>query len=894
MSQASQIPSTNILRGSGNDPYEYKRENGVWKTKRKGTDRWRDASEYSKQIEDKIASGNIYGKNSDSVIPKKSIDSSKGYSSLSRQGNPRRPTPLTNNGFDYLNPTVGTRTPITNNIPTYGSNNPTALSYLENVPQNVIAPYNSNMQGTPINKQSISDLRGETESRMMGLLKMTPEEATNYDASFKKLSPTVKNNPSYLKILDSEKNQLSSKISKLTSEINNLKVGSSTTDWQRKTRKPKEEELQKLQKQLAEVENIYKAKEKQFSTSPNNKGVSRVKWNETDPTLFGKPVNKKLSKALNIMGLYKYGGAVPKFQFGGSVNDQHAVPIFSSNLEDFGLTELQTEKDEVAFMPDGSIVDVKAKELHKNQDKDNVSDIMQSGTYVFSNDPKMKFGVKSKIGGVELGDMKLGKSVFKYVENEITPGPEDIMLKDMFFNSSKKELTTADIAKNIKKNLPIVDMKNDYFADRAIAENKDQRVEYLSILKAFNEFKKPKPRTPKLEAQYGMPIQPTQNGLDGVMGYGDKQMDPFKRMDNNMLSMFNFKQPPLPSIPKMYENGGEIEQAQFGWLADGIDAIGGWSNRARREQEQKNKVLGREAQGYRDQLQQGVDRSGALGVGTNMATYAASLNVPLQKYDDQSEQMAMYNAAANRASQRLEASKYTASQGIGGASSLARYSNPTNYGDYLSKVQSQSDGNIGKINQAMADLDMQRANANVGFVSTRNAGRNQSLNTRDTQLYNANVTGIGNVGKSLQESTYNSADARYRLGNEKMAYDAYLEDKALAAKQAKQQQIRGYANEIGGLGLAYATGGFGGGKLFDKDNVDVDINNLTPATNNYSQLQSSMQNSMNQLLQNRANNVNPIQPIPPILDRSGSNNGSFMNRNANNWNYNFFDPNTWK
>lgn len=533
-----------------------------------------------------------------------------------------------------------------------------------------------------------------------------------------------------------------------------------------------------------------------------------------DSPLYANPAyNPGAARAFHVIPK-QYGGYVPKFQYGGSVNDQHAIPVFSSNLEDFGLTELQTEKDEIAYMPDGSLPDVKAKKLHKHQDNHDVTDIMQSGTYIFSNDPKMKFSIKSKIGGVELGDMKLGRSVFKYVENEISEGPKDIMLKDMFFNNSKKELTTAEIAKNIKKNLPIVDMKNDYFADRAIEENKDQRMEYLSILKAFNEYKKPKQRNiPK--AQYGMPIQYSQNGLDGVMGYGDKQMDPFKRLDNNIISMFNYKQPELPSLPKPYQTGGMIPQAQFGFIADGIDYLGGWSRRAQERQERKNKILAAEAQSYRDQLQQGVDRSGTIGIGTNMATYAASLNVPLQRYDDQSEAMSAYNAAANRAVQRLEASKYTASQGIGAASSLARYSNSTNYGDYLAKAQAQSDSNIGKINQAIADLEMSRANQNIGFISARNAGRNQSLNARDTQLYNANVQGIGNVGRSMQEATFNSADTRYRLGSEKMAYDAYLEDKAIAVKQAKQQQIRGYADEIGGWGLTYLTGGFGGENLLD-------------------------------------------------------------------------------
>lgn len=550
---------------------------------------------------------------------------------------------------------------------------------------------------------------------------------------------------------------------------------------------------------------------------------------------------------------------IPQFQFGGSINDEHSVPVFSSNLEQFGLTELQTEKGEVGFMPDGSIVDVKAKESHKKQHKHNVSDIMQSGTYVFSDDPKMKFGIKSKIGGVDLGDMKLGKSVFKYKENEITPGPEDIMLKNMFFNGSKKELTTADIAKNIKKNLPIIDMKNDYFADRAIAENKDQRLEYLSILKAFNEFKKPKQKNiPK--AQYGMPIQPTQNGLDGVMGYGDKQMDPYKKMDNNILSMWNIPQPKLPEIPNMYEYGGNIEHAQLGKLLKytipgAYFATEWYGNKKKKEQEKENALLANEAKNYRDTLQQGVNTAGGIGVGTNLATYAAALNVPLQKYDDQSEQMAMYNAAATRAAQRLEASKYTALQGIGSASSLARYSNPVNYGDYLAKVQSQSDGNIGKINQAIADLEMSRATSNVGFISARNAGRNQSLNTRDSQLYNANIQGLGNVGQSMQTAVYNTADTKYRLGNEKMAYDSYLKDKAIAAKQKVIQEFEGVADTAGQIGLTALTGGFG--KLNTRSVPETGISSRINSfdTNSFNTGQNFSMSPINQRFNNNYNGL---------------------------------------
>lgn len=568
----------------------------------------------------------------------------------------------------------------------------------------------------------------------------------------------------------------------------------------------------------------------------------------------------------------KYGGKIKKYQFGGSPNDEHSTPIFSSNLEDFGLTEIQTEKGEVSFLPDGSIPDVKAKELHKNQDKNNVTDIMPSDSYIFSNDPKMKFSEKSKLGNVELKDIYLGKSVFKYKENEVTPGPEKIMLKDMFFNGSKKELTTAEIAKNIKKNLPVVDLKNDYYADRAIAENKEQRVEYLTILKGLNEFKKPKEKgIPK--AQYGMPIQPTQNGLDGVMGYGDKQLDPFKRMDNNMLSMFNFKQPSIPSIPKPYENGGDIPHADLGKLlryASPIALIGSEAGAwyARNKQRKENDRLLNQYTGLQEDLQSSVDRSGALGIGTNIASYAAALNVPLQRYDDQSEQMAMYNAASNRALQRLEASKYTASQGIGTASSLARYSNPTNYGDYLAKVQSQSDSNIGKLNQSIAQLEMDRANKNMELTSLRNAGRNNSLNMRDTQLYNVDVQGITNIGTSLQSANTTSADTRYRLGMEKMAYENYLKDKERAAAQRVRQEWEGVMGAIGQVGLSVATGG-------------IPIPGLTPGSNKPNNVTPSfvLANSLN----NAPGVLNPNQMSPA--------DGLFNNTyNPFSWNTNTLAP----
>jgi hypothetical protein len=48
----------------------------------------------------------------------------------------------------------------------------------------------------------------------------------------------------------------------------------------------------------------------------------RKKWNEKNPKLFGSNVHPSLARTFNKLGLYTYGGSVPKFQFGGSVNDR--------------------------------------------------------------------------------------------------------------------------------------------------------------------------------------------------------------------------------------------------------------------------------------------------------------------------------------------------------------------------------------------------------------------------------------------------------------------------------------------------------------------------------------------------------------------------------------------
>lgn len=584
---------------------------------------------------------------------------------------------------------------------------------------------------------------------------------------------------------------------------------------------------------------------------------------------LSKELNDKFNKFSNNKGNIKI------FETGGEVNNKHSFPIFPNGLDEWGLTEIQTEIGEVAHLPDKTIVDVKADKLHKYQHGDNISDIFPKNTYIFSRDPRMRFSGQDKIQGVALKDMTLGKEVYKYNENDKTSGPKDIMLSDYFFNgNNKKSFTSSDIASNIKKNFPMVDLKDDLYADRAIEENADQRSVYLDILRSFSEFKRPKNKEEKQQekdakmmlqqieqqmmmqqmmgqqqdmnpemmenpnmqeqldiesqnneqmnplAQYGSFIQPTQQGFEGMLGYSRANLDPYKKMDNNFKSMFNLNKSDNFKISNPYNNfsyanGGEIPKANVGDLVgelyDGFAGLfGGGSKKAERDQRRKNEILAKELAGYQKDLQSGVDRSGMYNMLGTTSSYLAGLNVPDQRYDDFSEQQSLLNAHANRARQLGEASKYTSSQGIGSASSLARYNNPANYTNYLSQVQSQSDSNVAKVNEMLSNLDRYRYEQSANYTTLGNQARNAALNTKANQLYNVNVQGMSNIGQAASNATLNSSNTKYQLGTEKLAYDNYLDNLAKQAKNEKKAQINRVANGVvQAAAIATGAGAFG-------------------------------------------------------------------------------------
>jgi hypothetical protein len=552
----------------------------------------------------------------------------------------------------------------------------------------------------------------------------------------------------------------------------------------------------------------------------------------------------RLQKLAEKKGYYtpnkQYGGYIqlPKFQFGGEINNDHTYPIHPITEE---FMEIQTEYGETIMLPDGTIVNVKASDKHKHMDKDEVTDILPEGAYVFSADPKMKFSVNSKIGTTKVEDMNLGQSVFEYKENEITPGPEKIYVKDVFFGNSKKELTTAEISNNIKKKFELRDDKHDFFVDRAVTENKEQRVEYLSILKAMNEFKKPKSKREVPQAQYGMnvssmlPMQSTNNALDGVMGYSNRAMDPFKRMDNTKLNQFNapFKQPSLPTIPKMYGEGGNVPHAQLGKLLrytspGAYFASEYFAKKAGKKQDQVNQEEMRQWDSLTNDYMDNVNRTGTIDQATNLATYMASLNVPKQAYDNMSQQSALQNEGYNRQRAILNADKYSAQNTLGAGTSMARFAgNNQNLGQYLAASQQGYNQQVSGINGQLAQLEGNNTAARMDLTSQGNNNYNNMLNAFNSQVYNANVTGIGNVGRSIGTANANLGNAKYATGQERLALLRQQRDAASAAKQKVTGDWEGALGSAGQVAMMAAgvPGGLGGGQ---QQTSQGQVNNENP------------------------------------------------------------------
>lgn len=280
-------------------------------------------------------------------------------------------------------------------------------------------------------------------------------------------------------------------------------------------------------------------------------------------------------KNRNYMNNHTVDQSTGYYQQGGDVQGEQAIVIKDGNSyftppmpmgiktidPNSPYQHIQTEKGEMMMMMDGGIVPTKATKLHKNMKKDEVTDIVPVGTFVFSDFDKKKLKKE------KLDKIKIGHSPVQYSEEG-----EAIELKESSMGDymTKAEQTPAEIAKNILSKFPISSRKKDIFADITNEQNRVNRLPYLAKLVELNGSKKTDKQID--EMKMGGKVKKYELGTDPILN--SEPVSALPRM-LNPINIASYKPYIGPETLKPSQPAGEVQltpqQALYGEYQKLID-----------------------------------------------------------------------------------------------------------------------------------------------------------------------------------------------------------------------------------------------------------------------------------------------------------------------------------
>ena len=486
----------------------------------------------------------------------------------------------------------------------------------------------------------------------------------------------------------------------------------------------------------------------------------------------GKPVIMKPGKDYKFKNA-DYVTEIPMYQYGGEVQPQ-SEPKY-----------IQAEIGEYIELPDGSLHKVKAEKRHKQMEKDEITDQSPDGSYIYSNDPKMKIDLNYKMDGVKIRDFNLGYSITDYKEGEIIPGPKKILFADKFTGN---KLTPAEMAAQLNKTFSTKVIKDDVFSKETSKENLEHRREYLEIVKALNEYMKPANKP--MKAQFGGMIssvfnQPYNNAVDGMMKFTDRLNDPYYGMDNAMKgnnflgkSMTGFS----PKLPKMQDGGEPYKQGLFdnGQLFDYVSPIGLISKVfADRKVNKESKRRWEEYNSYiseRNKLQEDQYKNTML-----FSLAKGAIPTPNKQYLNLNSQFSTLNNVEQRNNIMLNANRYNNIGLTGSLGSMARYTNPSNNAGIIAQAMSSQNTIAGGANTEAMNMNNAYGNIRMGLYGQLAADKQNTKYLNDTVEYGKNLNMVGEMGNNInaknQISQNNLAvdlNARENMRNASMNYGVQL------------------------------------------------------------------------------------------------------------------------
>lgn len=193
------------------------------------------------------------------------------------------------------------------------------------------------------------------------------------------------------------------------------------------------------------------------------------------------------------------------YRFGGSVNEPPIIPV-------------QTEIGEKMAHLDGTITDVNATKNHSQMDRDDITDWVPSGTYIFSKDSKMKLSRNNA------EDYVIGVKQMPYKESQKGKIPEITKFSDIF---KKKHHTPAELAELIRKKLRTLETEDtsDFLTMQTNKENLESRMPYLQALVDMSELKRPPNAQEKLQSAITRKLTKSVNESNSF-GFGGSPMYP--------------------------------------------------------------------------------------------------------------------------------------------------------------------------------------------------------------------------------------------------------------------------------------------------------------------------------------------------------------------------------
>lgn len=144
-----------------------------------------------------------------------------------------------------------------------------------------------------------------------------------------------------------------------------------------------------------------------------------------------------------------------------------------------GAVGAQLEKGELFVTPNLDIMQSAAKLLHKDMDKDHVTDVLGVQDYVISDLDRMKITRK------QADDISFGMGGVLYEEGKVPDEPTELLASKLF-RDEEDELKLSEYVERIRKTFKVTD-KESVFDKKTNSANKESRLPFIAAAVGVNE-----------------------------------------------------------------------------------------------------------------------------------------------------------------------------------------------------------------------------------------------------------------------------------------------------------------------------------------------------------------------------------------------------------------------